>query len=85
MRFPGLPLLIFFLLGVTSANATDLRSTYVGQSSCASNLEGNTGRYGIRLDKTQIARLEARTVLEHKVLMSFSTRRNGTSVAQSET
>lgn len=69
MRFPEIPLLIFIVLGVTSANATDLRSTYVGQSRCASDFEGDTGSYGIRLDKTQIARLEARTVRKNKLLM----------------
>jgi hypothetical protein len=62
--FAFLLILFFARLSI----AIDLRQ-YVGKSSCSLGLERGVGSYGIRLDKSQIARLEARTSNGNKILM----------------
>ena len=63
--------LFAFLLTPFSAplsTATDLHK-YVAKSSCNAGLERGSGSNGIRLDKSQIARLEAQTSNGNKLLM----------------
>jgi hypothetical protein len=57
------------LVATTIVRASDLRQTYVGKSSCSHGLQEKVGTYGIRLDKKQTARLEARTSEGKKILM----------------
>jgi hypothetical protein len=59
-------LLILFFAPVSTASEID---EYVSKSSCSPGLERGVGSYGIRLDKSQIARLEARTGNGNKILM----------------
>ncbi len=59
------PLILFF---APLSVATDFHQ-YAGNSSCSPGLERGVGSYGIRLDKSQIARLEARTSGGNKILM----------------
>ena len=53
---------------LTLAQTQDLKA-YVDKSSCSPGLEKGVGSYGIRLDKKQVARLEARTINSKKALM----------------
>ena len=62
--FAFLLILFFARLSI----ATDLHQ-YEGKSSCSPGLERGVGSYGIRLEKSQIARLEARTSNGNKILM----------------
>ena len=48
---------------------TEIEHAYVGKSSCSAGLQWGTGSYGIRLDKAQMARLEARSSSGKKLLM----------------
>jgi hypothetical protein len=57
-------ILFFTLLSI----ATDLHQ-YAGKSSSSPGLEWGVGIYGIRLDKSQITRLEARTSNGNEILM----------------
>lgn len=61
--------LMLCLVATTFVRATDLRQAYIGKSSCSQGLQERVGRHGIRLDKRQIARLEARTSEGRKILM----------------
>jgi len=60
--------LLFVGLAVSIARS-DASQKFVGGSSCRPELNGRMGRYGIRLDKKQSARLEARTVGAQRILM----------------
>ena len=62
-------LLALCLLATTLARAVDLRESYAGKNSCSQGLQRGVGSFGIRLDKKQIARLEARTSEGRKILM----------------
>jgi hypothetical protein len=61
--------LVLCLIVATFARAVDLREAYVGKSSCVHGLQKGVGSFGIRLDKKQVARLEARTSEGRKILM----------------
>jgi hypothetical protein len=61
----ALPLILFF---TPLSVASDLHQ-YAGKSSCSPGLERGVGSYGIRLDKRQITRLEARTSNGNEILM----------------
>jgi len=54
---------------IALAQIANLKQEYVGKTSCSPGLEKGPGSYGIRLDKKQVARLEARTVKGKKALM----------------
>lgn len=58
----------FFALAA-SASAQGLRHEYVGKSSCAVGIKGTGAGYSARLDKTQNAYLEARTLSHSKILL----------------
>lgn len=56
-------------LGLLScAKASGQRDKYVGKSGCAPDLKSPLGHYGIRLDKTQRARLEAHVFENESIL-----------------
>jgi len=61
-------ILALFAIPLTLAQTSNLKK-YVGQSSCTPRLQKGPGSYGIRLDKRQIARVEARTVNGKKALL----------------
>ena len=64
----GLVVPLLLLVSLPS-NASDLQQKYVAKSSCGPGLERAVGSFGIRLDKHQIARLEARTSGGKKILL----------------
>lgn len=66
-----------FLLCVCAplAKASDLRQQYVGRSGCAQELQPSLNHYGIRLDKTRHAFLEARVFKSRTILLIVQ--RNG--------
>jgi len=59
--------LVFTLLAIVIAGADDLRSKYLGQSSCVSELQSH--RFNIRLDKKQNAYLATRQLNGRAVAM----------------
>ena len=61
-------LVVLFTIAA-SARAQDLRQQYTGKSSCAAGIKGAGADYGMRLDKTQNAYLEARTLTKSKILL----------------
>lgn len=60
---------LLILLSAPFSIAINVRQEYAGKSSCSPGLERGIGSYGIRLDKSQKARLEARTNDGRDVLM----------------
>lgn len=59
----------FLGLGLLSCvNASGQRDKFVGKSGCVSELNSPQGHYGIRLDKTQRARLEAHVFENESIL-----------------
>jgi len=61
--------LIVFFAAVPS-RAANLRQGYVGQSGCAAQLKSSLNDYGIRLDKSKRARLEAH-VFKGKTILTI--------------
>ncbi len=59
---------IIFVL-VPWAGAGTLRQKYIGQSGCSREFESSIGRYGIRLDRSQRAFLEAHTFKNKTLLL----------------
>src|SRR5205814_1803584 len=53
----------------TLMHGEDLRGKYIGRSSCAAELKAATDRYGIRLDRTQKAYLEADRLANANILL----------------
>jgi hypothetical protein len=51
------------------AGTPALQQKYIGQSSCTPELKNGVGSFGVRLDKKQIARLEAHAINGKKILV----------------
>lgn len=62
--------LIVFLSATTCSRAANRYQEYVGQSGCAVEFKSSISDYGIRLDQSQRARLEAH-VFESKTILTI--------------
>jgi hypothetical protein len=59
---------IFLILAVAATGAEDLSKKYVGKSDCVPELSTASHKYGVRLDRTQVAYLSSYTLKDEDML-----------------